>query len=247
MKENEQDQALNDRLSALEEKNRRLVSENNGLLRKCQTTQETIERLNGYCQSRDLLYESLLAKNTRQKNFFNLLLKNIQNVILILDHNLSLMYCSDTFLRLAGIPNAGFISNQTFEVFSAEYIKEDDVKFILDTLMLVLVEKKGSVVDRIMSIGKNSEPRYYRINIAPMLNVQDVIEGTIILFYDITEIMEAKNQAEEANQAKSIPGADKPRDSHADEHHHRHERTGPAFKCAVGGAGISGKHQTGRA
>jgi CheY-like chemotaxis protein/nitrogen-specific signal transduction histidine kinase len=37
-----------------------------------------------------------------------------------------------------------------------------------------------------------------------MLNVQDVIEGAIILFYDITEIMEAKNQAEEANQAKSI-------------------------------------------
>jgi CheY-like chemotaxis protein/nitrogen-specific signal transduction histidine kinase len=37
-----------------------------------------------------------------------------------------------------------------------------------------------------------------------MLNVRDIIEGVIILFYDITEIMEAKNQAEEANQAKTI-------------------------------------------
>jgi signal transduction histidine kinase/FixJ family two-component response regulator len=204
MKEKEQNKTLNERLIALEEKNNHLVLENNKLVRKSQTAQETIERLNGYCQSRDLLYESLLAKNTRQKNFFNLLLKNIQNIILILDHNLSLMYCSDTFLRLAGIPNAGFISNQTFEDFSAGFVKEDDVKFILDTLMLVLVEKKGTVVDRVMSIGKESEPRYYRINIAPMLNERDIIEGAIILFYDITEIMEAKNQAEEANQAKSI-------------------------------------------
>ena len=204
MKKGEQKQTLVERLAALEEENKRLVSENNGLVRKCQASQETVERLNGYCQSRDLLYESLLARNTRQKNFFNLLLKNTQNVILILDHNLSLKYCSDVFLQLGGIPSAGFISNKAFDNFFLEYVKEDDVKFILDTLMLVLVEKKASVVDRVMAIGKNNEPRYYRINIAPMLNVQEVIEGAILLFYDITVIMEAKNQAEEANQAKSI-------------------------------------------
>jgi CheY-like chemotaxis protein/nitrogen-specific signal transduction histidine kinase len=37
-----------------------------------------------------------------------------------------------------------------------------------------------------------------------MLNTQGIIEGSIILFYDVTEIMEAKNQAEQANQAKSV-------------------------------------------
>jgi len=204
MKEQEQNKALNERVIALEEKNRLLVSANNGLVRKYQTAQETIERLNGYCQSRDLLYENLVAKNTRQKNFFNLLLKNIQNVIIILDHNLSLMYCSDVFLRLAGIPNIGFVINRTFGDFFLECVQEEEVKFILDTLMQVLEEKKASAVDRTMSIGKDNDPRYYRINIAPMLNAQDAIEGTIILFYDITEIMEAKNQAEEANLAKSV-------------------------------------------
>jgi len=195
----------------LEEENKRLKAENNDLARKYQTALETIERVNGYRQSRDQLYDTLLAKNTRQKNFFNLLLKNTQNLILILDHNLCLLYCSDAFLKVAGITNIGFVSNRTFDDFFSQYADKDDVQFILDTLVLALVDKKAHVVDRAMCIGKsNTEStgqdvsRHYRINIAPMLNTEGIIEGSILLFYDITEIMEAKEQAEQANRTKSI-------------------------------------------
>ncbi|MCL2269848.1 MAG: ATP-binding protein [Treponema sp.] len=204
MTDNDQNQVHDDQLVFLEKENKRLAAENAGLSRKCQITLDTVERLNAYCQSRDQLYESLLAKNMRQKSFFNLLLKNIQDVILVLDHNLCLLQCSDAFLKLAGIVNIGFVSNRTFDDFFKQYADGEDVKFILDLLILVLVEKKASITDRVMTIGKDSGPRYYRINIAPMLNTDGHIEGTIVLFYDITEIMEAKNQAEDANRAKSV-------------------------------------------
>jgi len=211
---------LNDRLVFLEEENKRLTAENNDLTRKYQTALETIERVNGYRQSRDQLYDSLLAKNTRQKNFFNLLLKNTQNLILILDHNLCLLYSSDAFLKIAGITNIGFVSNRTFDDFFSQYAEKDDVHFILDTLVLALVDKKAHVVDRAMYIGRGitgnaaegadnaadkvADSRHYRINIAPMLNAEGIIEGSILLFHDITEIMEAKEQAEQANRTKSI-------------------------------------------
>jgi len=199
-----EDNSINARLAFLEEENKRLSAEYNGLSRKYQAAKETIERINWYSRSRDQMYESLLAKNTRQKEFFSLLLKNLQNVILILDQNLRLLYCSDAFLRLVGITNIGFISNQSFDEFSKWYADAASIKFLLDALVQALVEKKVNVVDRVLPIGKDKEPRHYRINIAPMMNTKGVIEGTILLFNDFTEIMEAKEQAEKANKAKSI-------------------------------------------
>jgi signal transduction histidine kinase/CheY-like chemotaxis protein len=195
---------LNARIVELEEENERLSAENNKLTRQYETALVTIERANGYSQSRDKLYNSLLEKNTRQKNFFVLLLKNVHDVILILDQNQFLLYCSDALLDIAGIPSAGFIKNRPFNEFFLQYTEEDNVKFILDSLVKVLDQKKIHVVDRTMSIGKGSAPRHYRMSIAPMMGTQGVIEGSILLFYDITEIMEAKEQAEQANKAKSV-------------------------------------------
>jgi signal transduction histidine kinase/CheY-like chemotaxis protein len=199
-----EDNAVNARLAFLEEENKRLLAEYSGLSRKYQTAKDTIDRINWYSRSRDQMYESLLIKNTRQKEFFHLLMKNMQNVILILDQNLRLLYCSDAFLKLVGITNIGFISNQPFDEFSKWYADADSIKFILDTLVQALVEKNIKAVDRVLPTGKDKEPRHYRINIAPMMNAKEVLEGIILLFYDLTEIMAAKEQAEQASRAKSV-------------------------------------------
>jgi len=198
------DNSIDTRLAFLEEENKRLITEYSGLNRKYQTAKDTIDRINWYSRSRDQMYESLLAKNARQKEFFNLLLKNMQNVILILDQNLRLLYCSDAFLKLVGITNIGFISNQSFDEFSKWYADAASIKFILDALVQALAEKTVKVVDRVLPIGENKEPRHFRINIAPMMNAKEGIEGIILLFYDLTEIMEAKEQAEQASKAKSV-------------------------------------------
>jgi signal transduction histidine kinase/CheY-like chemotaxis protein len=204
MMTDDQIKELNERLALLEKENKHLITYNNILTRKYETVQENINRLNEYCQSRDKLHESLLEKNIRQKNFFDLLLMNAQTVILMFDQNLRLLYCSNTFLQLIGISNAGFLINLSFKEIFSKYVDKDNVQFILDILMSTLIEKKVNIVDRVMSIGKDNVPRDYRLIIAPMLNKNEVIEGSIVLFYDITEIMDAKNQAEQANRAKSV-------------------------------------------
>ena len=192
------------RLVFLEEENKRLVDENSKLALDYETIKEISDRTKEYSRSRDRLYENLLVKNTLQKNFFSLLLKNVKDIILILDHNSCLLYCSESFLKLAGVPSIGFISNLRFDEIFLRYTYEENVKSILGLITSVLEEKTAKDEDRVFSIGKNNAPGHYRINVAPMLNANGDTEGSIVVFYDLTEIIKTKEQAEQANKAKSV-------------------------------------------
>jgi len=195
---------LDKKLALLEEENKRLVEENNDLRRKVASSQSAIERLESYSQAKDNLYQSLTKKNARQKDFFNLMLKSTQNIVLMADQDLHLVYASDFFLRLAGIQNMGFVIHRTlYEIFLV-YIECAPLKLILHALDQAVKDKKTHTVNRTMDVGRRGNPRNYRVHVAPMLNANGISEGTFLLFLDITEIMQAKEQAEKANMAKSL-------------------------------------------
>ena len=197
-------EAVREQLAFQEEENKRITAENHALKRKVSITQDAIDRIEGYSRARDNLYESLIAKNIRQKNFFYMLLKNTQDIILMLDQNLRLVHCSDIFLELAGIDNIGFISNRTLHEIFLEYVECYTVKLILDGFEEAQESHSAHVVDRSIDVGRRGNPRQYRIYVASMLDVKGKSEGILVLFHDLTEIMQAKEQAEQANRAKSV-------------------------------------------
>ncbi|MDR2434832.1 MAG: response regulator [Treponema sp.] len=188
----------------LEEENKRLSAENNALKRKISLTQDAVDRLESYSRARDHLYDSLMLKNAKQKNFFTLLLKNTKNIILLMDQYLRLVYCSDFFLDLAGIDNIGFVNDRTLHEIFLEYVDCVSVKEIVLSLDRAITDRKAQVVDRLIDVGRTGNPRHYRIYVAPMLNDKGISEGTLLQFQDFTEIIQAKEQAEQANRAKSV-------------------------------------------
>ena len=192
------------RLVSLEAECKRLRAENLSLQRRYHAATETIERIKGYTRSRDKLLESVMAENSRRKSFFRLLLENTQDIILLWDQNLRLVYCSDIFLKLAGIPNVGLISGSTIHEIFLQHVECAAVKMILDFLEQAVLGNKAHVIDRVMDVGRSGKPRHYRVYIAPMLDEQGYPEGTLLLFYDLTDILLAKEEAEKASRAKSV-------------------------------------------
>jgi len=145
-----------------------------------------------------------MIQNSRQKNFFHLMLKNIHNIVLLLDQDLCLSYASDYFLKLAGIKNPGFIINQALHEIFIEYIDCASLKMIINAIEQAVNEKKPLAINRTMDVGRKSNNRDYKIYIAPMLNIDGISEGTFLLFHDITELLQAKEEAEQASMAKSL-------------------------------------------
>ncbi|MCL2067581.1 MAG: ATP-binding protein [Treponema sp.] len=194
----------NRKLSQLKEENKRLTSENNRLKRMVSANEGNIERLEKYSRVRDKLYEALMTQNSRQKNYFHLMLKNTQSIVMLLDQDMRLAYTSSFFLKLAGIENIGLINNRTIHEIFLEYIDCASLKMILHTLGQAVSGKEAHFTNCFMDVGRSSKPRNYRVYAAPMLNVNGISEGTLLSFHDVTELMLAKEQAEHASMAKSL-------------------------------------------
>jgi signal transduction histidine kinase/DNA-binding NarL/FixJ family response regulator/HPt (histidine-containing phosphotransfer) domain-containing protein len=106
-------------------------------------------------------------------------------------------------LRQAGIPSFELLNDQEFrEVFSRTTDKAS-LEYLTDLLQRSIKERRAFVENQVMDIGLKGNPRHYTIFLIPMVNVEGDTQGMLVLFQDMTDVMKAKEQAEQANKAKS--------------------------------------------
>jgi signal transduction histidine kinase/CheY-like chemotaxis protein len=194
---------LRDRLTEAEAKNKELDRKYRVLNRGHTSVRATIERSKSYHAAKDKFIASMIEEKSRQEKYFTLLLENTREIIFLLDQNLRIKYCSDVFLYLAGINDTAMINDREFR----EVFREVAVDNAADEMMLALegaIKKSdASIIDRSIDIGMQGNSRHYTIYIGPMLNEEKVSEGVLMLFQDMTEIIDAKEKAEAASKAKT--------------------------------------------
>jgi PAS domain S-box-containing protein len=139
----------------------------------------------------------------RREKYFKLFLENTQEVLILLDHSLRFVYCSRMFLLESGIADSGLMEGQKFRELLARTVDEESLNFLASLLETAVRDCRAQMKDRTMDIGQKGNPRHYTVYISPMLNERGSLEGVLILFQDVTETFKAKEQAEQANRAKS--------------------------------------------
>jgi signal transduction histidine kinase/FixJ family two-component response regulator/HPt (histidine-containing phosphotransfer) domain-containing protein len=197
------DADLETRIKELEEKNKKIEREYHALARHYELLKATVERSKLYIASKDKLMAAVINEKTKQEEYFSLLLENTQEIMLLLDQKLRFVYCSKTFLRQTRIPDFDLISDREFRDVFSRTMDGASLAYLMDLLSRSIRERRSFVENQVMDIGMKGNPRHYTILLIPMVNLDGDTQGMLVLFQDMTDVMKAKEQAEQANKAKT--------------------------------------------
>jgi PAS domain S-box-containing protein len=190
-------------VQTLKEENAALRLQVKKLTRQLAVQQSTMMRFERVSAIRDGLAAKLKEEQTKQEKFMNMMLENSSNIIILLDGEQRFAYCTDTFLKMAGIQNFGLVNglhfSEVFERFHNETFSEHAAACIERA-----VTEEGTVrSEEALDPMGGGEQRIYTTNTTAMRDKSGKVEGIMILFHDVTETLQAKETAEAASRAKS--------------------------------------------
>ncbi|MDR0858801.1 MAG: response regulator [Oscillospiraceae bacterium] len=141
-----------------------------------------------------------LGQQNRDK-YLRLLLSNSPSIILFLDKMSRVVFCTDTLydkFAAFGFDNvSGLQLRDIFEPFH----DDEFLALLLESLELVNTEKSPQKFSGEARLG--GEYRKYDVSYIPMITDNGDSEGCMVSFHDITEIEDARSQAEHASLTKS--------------------------------------------
>jgi signal transduction histidine kinase len=139
----------------------------------------------------------------RQDSYMNLVFDNSPDIIMLLDKNSGLTHCAKVFLQRAHINNFDQIKKANYDEVFALFTDLETLDQITSYFGRSIKEKKPITFERALSFGGEEDNRQYEIHFTPMYNNQGEFHGAFILFHDMTEVLEAKDRAEQGSRAKS--------------------------------------------
>jgi signal transduction histidine kinase len=144
-----------------------------------------------------------MMERARQNTYMNMVLANSPDIILLFDAEGRFVYCADIFLKIAKIENFAFISGRFYGEVLRGFTRPEVLDEIGEAFRKAIVERESIVIEEVIDIAGDGAPRNYEIHFTPMFDEYTVLAGAFVLFHDMTELLGAKKNAEQASQAKS--------------------------------------------
>ncbi|MDR3338110.1 MAG: response regulator [Treponema sp.] len=124
-----------------------------------------------------------------QGKYLGLLLENSPDVVIFLDREGRFVYCSDTFLRLAGLDSSAAVMGRTFDEVYTAFGDEDFSRQSRERFKRVMSGHK-TITDNVrIDFSGKGRPRDYSINSTPIAGRSGVFNGALVIYNDITDLL----------------------------------------------------------
>jgi signal transduction histidine kinase/AmiR/NasT family two-component response regulator len=181
-----------------------LQKENKRLTRELLMARETLDRVKRLSRAKDQYANVIHAEREKQAQYINLVFENSPDIILLLDKDKRILYAANVFLEKTGIENFGLINGMLMTEVFARYMEDDTLDHITAACRAAVENKVSAAIEKSIDFGGNGAYSFYLIHFTPMFDNDGVYTGALMLFNDMTEILHAKQNAERANNAKSM-------------------------------------------
>ena len=197
------EQASNLEFNSLEEELLFLRQETRRLGRQVKSLQGLLDRSKIATAAQAARDAAISAEKTKQEKYMNLLLENSPDIIILMDRDGRFAYCTDAFLRRAGIADFSQVNGRSYlDVFTL-FADREWLERIRGIFTQAMTEKRTVVIEETLDIGRTGTPRNYSIHFTPMLDEHGNAAASTALFHDMTDLVRVKEEAERANKAKS--------------------------------------------
>ncbi|MDR0856034.1 MAG: response regulator [Clostridiales bacterium] len=150
------------------------------------------------------------AEEKKQERYMSLLLHSSPDPIILTDRDGSIAYCTEVFARQIGIASARMlVGNGYADVFRRFFGLADQRIAGMIAAFRAGVDKREMVSMREkIDILRTGHLRSVHLHFTPMFDEEDVFSGAMFMLHDVTELEQAREDAERAREhAEKASGA----------------------------------------
>ena len=174
------------------------------LNRELRSTKTFLNNATQAMTAKDALSRVLSNTNAKQRAYTDMLMESCPNIILLFDLSGCIVLSTKVFLTETGIHNFDFVRNQHYRTLFSDYVVAEVLDQFGKAVDHVLATSESFLLHDWIDFTHTGRKRYYSIEISTGgTDAEGKINGFIVVFVDLTEIMREKQRAERASTAKS--------------------------------------------
>ncbi|MCL1918214.1 MAG: ATP-binding protein [Peptococcaceae bacterium] len=183
----------------------RLELENRRLTRQLAASEHLVETYKNIMMAQETLSAVVTAEKSKQEKHLQVIMEYSPDMIILLDSAAHFLLSTQSFLTLLNIPSPEFLHHKPFRQIFSVFADEEWLDHMEDLFQKAFAMGAIQESEDNLDLGDTGTVRHYAISAAPFTYERDKNDGLLVIFRDLTNIIEARDQAAAAHYYK---GAD---------------------------------------